>query len=181
MMSLLNLLGNLLCPQYSAIYLVRSQAMTGAERDPSGAGLFEAVVGTLVEDEIQAKEAQRRDIRTLSRSSLVNWQILGRRALQLPLLWLPTGVSVAITYGLSHFQRGSSTYGQRLATMAWLGFGSFFGVLAGEDLVRDGPRREIYLVYIFNTLILMFGSIPSVAGFIVVAQELKQYGSCSHV
>ncbi|KAE9369937.1 hypothetical protein N431DRAFT_469813 [Stipitochalara longipes BDJ] len=72
--------GNLLCPQYSATYLVRSQAMADAEQDPSKTGLFEGVVGTLVEDDIQAKEARRRDVETLPRSSFaLQYRNIGKR------------------------------------------------------------------------------------------------------
>jgi hypothetical protein len=56
MMSLLNLLGNLSCPQYPAIYLVRSQAMTDAEEVPGGNALFEGVVATILEDDVQLEK-----------------------------------------------------------------------------------------------------------------------------
>jgi hypothetical protein len=121
MMSLLNLLGNFFCPQYPAVYLVRSQAMIDArEADPRA--LFEGEVGTLIQDKIQNTEEQRRNIANLPRRSLFN--IFGPLPksvlLLLPLLWLPTAVSVAIVYWLSHFRAKSSTFGQRASTMAWL-------------------------------------------------------------
>lgn len=182
MMSLLNTLGNLLCPQYSAVYLVRSHGMTDAESDPSGIGLFEGVVGTLLEDDIQVKEAERRHrLTSLRKGGVYYMRVVGRRSFQLPLLWLPAAVSIAITYWLSRFEKGSSTSGQRLATMGWLASGSYIGALAGEEMGPDGPNRNIYLAYLFPTFIHMVGSVPSITGFIVVAQELKQCGSCSRV
>lgn len=118
MMSLLNLLGNLFCPQYPALYLVRSQAMTEAEQIPNGHALFEGIVGTLSEDNIQAREANRRNPQALPKPSPLNlFRHLPKRALMLPLVWLPTAVSVAITYWLSRFRRGSSTIDQRASTM----------------------------------------------------------------
>jgi hypothetical protein len=69
--------------------------MTDAERDASGAGHFEVVVGTLVEDEMQATDAERRDIQTLPRVSRKGQDL---RMWQLPHLWMPTEVSVVITY-----------------------------------------------------------------------------------
>ena len=183
MMSLLNLLGNLLCPQYPALYLVGSQAMTEAEQIPNGHAVFEGIVGTLSEDNIQASEANRRNPQALPKPSPLNFiRQLPKRALMLPLVWLPTPVSVAITYWLSRFRKGSSTIDQRASTMAWLAVGSWVSALGGKDVLGgDVPKRKIYLGYIWRLLFSVVGSAPSIAGFITVAQMLKQYGICSQV
>jgi hypothetical protein len=46
-MSMVNLLGNLLTPEYPNLYLVRSKEMTEAE---SQGGYFEATIGEVVDD-----------------------------------------------------------------------------------------------------------------------------------
>ncbi|KUJ17992.1 uncharacterized protein LY89DRAFT_717624 [Mollisia scopiformis] len=192
-MSLVNLLGNLVCPQYTSIYLVRSTAMTDAEAEPGANAFFEGVVGTLLEDEIQADEAERRASAALLRPPKSTWARIGNmlnlRKIQtldlllLPVSWMPTAVSVAIIYGLSRFEEGSSTFGQRAATMGWLAMGSWAGALGGwrGNLERDMSRRKIYSGYLLELAISLVSSVPSVAGYIVVAGMLEQYGICSHV
>jgi hypothetical protein len=50
-MSIINLLGHLLTPDYSTLYLIRSSEMTEAEAEAEGrAGYFAATIGSVVED-----------------------------------------------------------------------------------------------------------------------------------
>jgi hypothetical protein len=184
MMSLLNLLGNAVCPQYPAVYLIRSQAMSDAEAIPNGNALFEGVVGTLVEDDLQIKEAKRRALENVPSAAdlRTDFRKTFKKSWQLPLVWFPTAVSIAITYGLSRFRKGSSTLPQRAWTMAWLAVGSYLGALADiDELRRDGPTRSIYWEYFGAALTLLIFAVPSVGGFTVVVQMLYQYGICSHI
>ena len=60
LMSPINLLGNLVCPQYPALYLVRSKEMDEAIEEGA---TVEGYVGELVDDECQAMEEERRQTR----------------------------------------------------------------------------------------------------------------------
>ena len=132
LMSLLNLLGNLICPQYPTLYLVESRAMREAQAVPGA--VLEGTVGKLLEDgdgplkeRSQAEPdwwlwrfvgiASRRDHDQIQQAqSLQNnspmkpWWYYKRNWRQIPLALVPTAISLAIIGSLSHFRRGSSTH-----------------------------------------------------------------------
>ncbi|KAH0537363.1 hypothetical protein FGG08_005842 [Glutinoglossum americanum] len=60
LMSLVNLLGNLMCPQYPVMYLVESEVMQEARMRPGA--VFEGVAGRLKEDRGDLNRDKRRPI-----------------------------------------------------------------------------------------------------------------------
>jgi hypothetical protein len=153
MMSLVNLLGNLLCRQYPVIYLVESVEMKEARNLPNA--VFEGVVGEL--DEMCDQEIrQYRQILVII-DGKQDWKELifkplgiqplkrqwdqqrkqgWRQILQLFLSWVILGVtgripittSILIIYSLTHFRKASSTVAQRVWIMYWFSFGSSYPV-----------------------------------------------------
>ena len=78
-----------------------------------------------------------------------------------------TSISIAINGALSHFKSGHSTLTQRVWTMTWLACGILFGSLAtGFEIDSSGK------------LGMLFYGAPSIGGFVIVAQMLKEYGHC---
>jgi hypothetical protein len=101
------------------------------------------------------------------------------------------GAIIATVGGISHFQKGQSTFAQRFWTMAWLATGLFFVLLSsvGEimhpKLVNVSRSLKLYsdnLVYSligFYLLTAAILAVPAFGGFVVVGQMLKSYGSCT--
>ncbi|KAF2686751.1 hypothetical protein K458DRAFT_485921 [Lentithecium fluviatile CBS 122367] len=84
---------------------------------------------------------------------------------------------------LSGFKAGSSTMIQQAATMLWLAWGSAIGFLVAKYEKRDtiGEKvdgvTEIKSVLVKAFFFLVLGW-PAVAGWVVVAMMLKEYGRC---
>jgi hypothetical protein len=107
-MSLLNLCGNILCPQYSVIYMVESEIMHEALKCH---GWFEGVVGCLDEN----RRDPLRDVREPGETKL-SWRDL----LWLPACLIPAALSLTVNGVMTGFQPGNSTFIQRLVTMGWM-------------------------------------------------------------
>jgi len=171
LMSFINLLGNLLCPQYSTTYLVESGVMREA-KDLPGA-IFEGAVGSLVEDVSDQSRDERRPMKF--------WLAALKRIWWLPIAWIPTVVSIIIIWRLSRFQKGQSTTHQRWLTMTWLALGSYVGALTvsvpSVNYTRAGVRNA-FLLAIFLMLVILT---PIVAAMWVVVMEIKDYGICYRV
>jgi hypothetical protein len=197
-MSVINLLGNLVCPEYPAMYLVESEALrslraVSAQDENDLPVWFDGVVGKLAAD--SDKSVRRQD----DESSVTGGQRPGTT--RVARLWLYirnvlygllklciTGaVPLAIIGGLSRFRTGSSsTYHQRVWTMTWLGFGIFAGS-AGFIAERvenrqffNIRRRRIledfgFVVYVF------FYAAPAIGGFVVVGQMILEFDVCVEV
>jgi hypothetical protein len=179
-MSLINLLGHLICPEYPKKYLVDSEGfrhlctdLGKSEKYPlcdSDAGIVvEGIVGKL--DNKSDLDGQRTEFRY----SLDGLELIGAYLA----LILGTAVSVGIIGGLTKFHPGSSTWSQRTWTMTWLSFGIFLGWLdtgvfdekAGE-LTADNDNRMLFM--------LAYSS-PAIGGFVVVSQMLSAYGVCTTI
>lgn len=154
--------------------------MTNAENVQNGNAVFEGIVGTLSEDDIQKKDYVRRKFPLRKRPT--HMVVLGLfRSWQLPLGLLPVTVSVIVIYLLSRFEAKSSTYTQRLFTTTWLELG-YLGIPAWQNvLVENKSKRQVYSTYRKNSLSLLLITVPSVGGFVVVAQMLNEYGICRRV
>ncbi|KAI9768637.1 MAG: hypothetical protein M1839_003997 [Geoglossum umbratile] len=108
--------------------------------------------------------------------------------------------SLIIIAIFSHFHPGSSTKSQRIWTMMWLAFGTFFQlvlqillvissklkseskrqkpqeVTAGEVSI-SGKRIVFYFVISFLTLFIY--AVPAIGGLVVVGQMIQNYGTCT--
>ena len=175
LMSLINLLGNLLCPQYPALYLVRSKEMDEALQDPEA--IFEGYVGELVDDECQFIEEKRRQ-------TMINVYRQYGWKLALNLLHLvPTAISLAIIGGLTRFEHGQSTHAQRVWTMTWLAVGSYVGVLdMGDALVFNRSKKKASgWPSLWMRCVQFLFAAPAIGGFVVVGQMLSEFGVCTRI
>ena len=100
-------------------------------------------------------------------------------------------VVIIIIYGLSPFQKGSSTVAQRVWTMMWLSFGLIIGVLMEsvkslEDraVLNLGPMLAPSNVWktVLSEVVTPIGfAVPAIGGLVVVGQMIDSYGVCSVV
>ncbi|KAH8817263.1 hypothetical protein F5884DRAFT_896932 [Xylogone sp. PMI_703] len=172
LMSLLNLLGTLVCPQYSALYLVESSVMDEARRVTGT--VIEGTVGRLTET-----HTERTRQRPHRQSNDMKWWKSKQQWIRLPVALAPTAISVLIIWALSRFQVRESTLAQRVWVITWLVVGSVIGLagaeVRGEDITVEHSRREL-MIRCFQICI---GAAPAIGGFIVVGQMLHDYGVCN--
>jgi hypothetical protein len=195
LMSLVNLVGHLMCPQYPTMYLVQITAMFAAQQE--GAEIA-GIVGILDEDIDNVEIAGiigtlDEDIDNVDRhapKSDAFWKGILRGTLWLPLWWSPLAMTLGIIAALTRFQEGSSTQIERILTMAWLAMGFWFGAAAGPEShgrelkVGEACDREVkvWTIYMRNFvfwIVFLIAAIPVVAGFWVVANEIMRYGVCT--
>lgn len=122
-MPVINLLGNLVCPTYPAIYIVRSNGL--------GHGFsVDGMVGDI-------KDTKSKGWRIpLYVSNAINWAIATVCA----------AAPIAIIGGMSSFQSGSSTLPQRVWTMTWLALGSSLVIIVDTSKhILDARRRYLVL------------------------------------
>ncbi|KAF2671730.1 hypothetical protein BT63DRAFT_476594 [Microthyrium microscopicum] len=172
LMSFINLLGNLCCPQYSAVYLVKTHLMREAQNYD---GIFEGVVGTLVED----TQNYERDTCEASQGGALRSMI--KNSWRLPLVWVPTAISIIIIWALSRFRAGHSTVVQRAVLMAWLAVGSYVGAMGLEDRRHDSKEEERKRRRHRPLRLATIGifAVPIIWGYIIVGQMLIHYGTCT--
>ncbi|PQE30055.1 Nacht domain protein [Rutstroemia sp. NJR-2017a WRK4] len=113
---------------------------------------------------------------------------------------LVTSVPVIINGVLTKFDKGHSTYAQRVWTMTWLGFG-LLGVCSQVASLKTGrlirwaglllPRTDAAMSahkheidytptlvgFLFDCFLIIY-SAPAIGGFVVVGQMLRSYGIC---
>src|SRR5436305_1131227 len=156
-MSLVNLLGHLMCPDYSHMYLVDSQGLAALrqELDPGesftvhGTDVFvDGVVGRI------SAESEPRSESTFAR--------ILRRSLITIVLFSPFIVIGALT----GFRKGSSSIAQRAWTMSWLVFGTTTGIFVEVWVTpKYGSKRAMYFLMV--CFLAIWGT-PAVGGFVVV-------------
>jgi len=84
---------------------------------------------------------------------------------------------------LSKFRAGSSTVSQQAITMLWLAWGSAIGYLVARFEKRDtiGEKvdgvTQVWSVLLKAVFFVVLGA-PAIAGWVVVAKMLKEYGKC---
>ena len=178
LMSLMNLLGNLICPQFPTMYVVKSEEMENALSHPEA--VFEGHIGELLNDDYQVMYDQHRQ----EEKSISLWthvRSIGHR--------LPTAVSIGIIGGLSHFTKGASSIAQRAWTMSWLAIGSYFGsqfleigMFAVRRKAERPSLRSLDQIDGYAEFLPYFAySVPAIGGFVVVSQMLKEYGVCTRL
>ncbi|KAL1859899.1 hypothetical protein Plec18167_006369 [Paecilomyces lecythidis] len=101
-----------------------------------------------------------------------------------------SALPLAVIGGMSHFKAGpSSTVAQRAWTMSWLAVGSLVGnsnishtVAKNIQILKDarvhGGFWSRLAETVFLLLFLFALGVPAIGGFVVVAQMLRDYGSC---
>lgn len=200
-MSVVNLVGNLVCPKYPAMFLVDSKSLQDLRKMPAQDGnpsnsTFDGVVGRLTEaadtrlakllqNQIQGSRSGRRKI-----PASIMFKVLVRSILK---IGLAAAVPLAIIGGLSGFHNGSSsTYSQR----SWIKLWIFSGIVAGGVILiweRIENRqflnaRPIYvgrtpaaLWHAYVSLLVLIYAIPAIGGFVVVGQMITEFGVCTKV
>ena len=170
-MSLINLLGNLICPQYSALYLVESEEMREARALPDA--LFEGCVGKLMDEPRDDQGARR------------TYGCFPRWLFSMAILLIPIGLSIAVIAALSHFRKGSSTLAQRAWTMSWLAVGGWVVISPNSTIIEIkafmmGTKGGM-VMYLYSLLLALIYPVPAIGGFVVVGQMLREYGSCTRI
>jgi len=90
---------------------------------------------------------------------------------------------IILIQALSGFKAGSSTVMEQAITMLWLAWGSAIGFLVAKYEKRDtiGEKvdgvTEVWSVLVKAFFFLVLGW-PAVAGWVIVAMMLKEYGRC---
>jgi hypothetical protein len=172
-MSIINVIGNIIQPEYPAIFMIRTPMMDEAEQH----GCFFS--GELNVHLGEAKWLDTCEPRfTLERIMLANF-FCGL-------------VPLAIVGALSGFQSQHSTLVQRLFTMWWLVASMVLGPLLGFSLygikdsltARWSKRNKVKPLLEFILILLMlicFCVTPFVGGVVVVMMMIRDYGICTRV
>ncbi|KAF4629698.1 hypothetical protein G7Y89_g8442 [Cudoniella acicularis] len=187
-MSVINLFGNLVCPEYPAMYLVESEALRNLRTDFVSEGIgsgfwLDGVVGKLVADLDKSVRPLQEDETPASEAVGVWFTVREVLKALLPMC-IAGAVSLAVVGGLSRFHTGSSsTYHQRVWTMTWLGFGIFAGGMGfGVEGVENRQFFNIRPRRLGGNLSDIMGgflfAVPAIGGFVVVGQMILEFGVC---
>jgi hypothetical protein len=181
-MSLLNLIGSLVCPSYPSIFVVESQTLKDlrAKIEAAGETANYPLSGTIGELTGPAEEKilqKNYDIGMTSGGTFVAAVGGG------PYLG---AVPVAIIGGLSKFSLGGSALYQRVWIMMWLVFGFFIGPFVsvvfdmGLNYFSMYPVQVGDMIITIYVVVVGFGSYaaPAIGGFVVVSQMILDYGVC---
>ncbi|KAK4458613.1 hypothetical protein QBC42DRAFT_349472 [Cladorrhinum samala] len=183
-MSVANLLGSVLCPEYPAMYLVHTPDMDLALQDPDAQ--FEGVVASLDTDptgdapcELETEASLRQIVTTVIAIVL-------------------TVTPIAIMGAISRFRRGKSTLTERGWIVSWIAAGAALSVMAQimrlanilrrrsmtNDWVircREQTSAEYVRERVMMFLICALLWSPGVGGFVIVSYMLNEYGVCTKV
>lgn len=163
-MSVINLLGSLLCPEYPALYLVDSEPMNEARKH---GGIFDGTVTNLAID----MEILQHDSHGAS---------YDRNALILHTSAIVFGFVPLLIVGLiSNMNPANSTFAQRSWLMTWLVFGAVFGPIIEwrrGELMSYG--QSTWSAQLSTIGLAAFYAAPAIGGFVVVAQMIMEYGIC---
>jgi hypothetical protein len=173
-MSFINLLGNLMRPQYDAMFVVESTDLVELRQKSNGRFTVTGTVGRLT---ASAEKDVRQNLKNSGNS----------KAPFLASLFIGA-IPVTIVGGLSRFTPGQSALYQRVWTMMWLVFGFFIGIGLGpltariEDrpvINRTGLRKRLFKVLVLLGVLVAVGcAATAIGGFFVVAQMILNFGLC---
>ena len=182
-MSFLNLIGNAICPQYDAMYIVRSRGLDKLERRLERASDGEkqqfTVTGEVGRLSPESEDEMMVILNRAQPSSVREWR--GRLRLLLG------AVPISIIGALTRFQPGESALYQRVWVMTWIVFGIAIGILNPIGHIFDirpvvRPELPSYRLYWNVRLRLLLGSFvyaaPAIGGYVVVGQMIKEFGFC---
>jgi len=191
-MSLVNILANLIRPQYSSVYLVESILMDEA-RQAEGA-VFDITVGRLdenpddeqqdkaqpssyIKQPLQVPEPHTRHMARKARRKNIQRQVTGmiQKLPLIPLVVLPTVLTILIIGFLTRFESRSSTLTERVCTISWPAVGGWIEGAPTQE--RDYHPREFWgNTYLFAFKVVYFAG--PITGYVVVGQILSEYGVC---
>jgi len=136
LMSLVNLLANLSCPQYPNLYMVRTELMQHIlDTFPETEARFTGIVGTV--DENPADDT--RDQKPAQQWTL---PLFLKRVAWLPIALLPMAATAVIIWGLTHWMPGTdSTSTQRIAVILWLALGGWIGAMGDRFSLRVSDEK----------------------------------------
>ncbi|KUJ21861.1 uncharacterized protein LY89DRAFT_778229 [Mollisia scopiformis] len=178
-MSIINIVANLLAPDYPSIFLVRTPSMDEAE---AKGGYCSGELHV----KINPESAVMHDEYTYSAAES---GILGVLLSLTPL---------AIIGGLSHFRNQKSTSIQRGFTMSWVVFGIFTAVnsasvyssvdydWSGQRLLGNGRFSSLGYAYksslvLRNIYFMAVWGVASIGGMVVVGKMIAEYGICTWI
>jgi len=207
-MSLLNLAGSLMCPNYPSIFVVESQTLKDLRTKIEATGEtarypLSGTVGELT-GSTEKEILENCEFETLGSISAI---FIG------PYLGV---VPIAIIGGLSRFSLGGSALYQRVWTMMWLVFGFIWGpfvsflfrvtlsyaaIFGSLNIYTALVKLNIYTALVklrifisgnfpgYDTLVMAlellvvlcfvgFYAAPAIGGFVVVGQMILDYGVC---
>lgn len=140
-MSLVNLLGNLMCPQYPSIFIVNSPTLDRLRHRVEDRGLvhrysFDGTVGRIsAETEARVLQTNGHLLKYTTALEVLFNRLdpdkspeTGKLVSQAIVAYFVAAVPIAIVGGLSRFDPGQSAAYQRLWTMIWLCFGPMVGI-----------------------------------------------------
>jgi hypothetical protein len=192
-MSLVNLVGNFLTPDYLSLYIVKTEVLVEAE---SRGGRFDGTIGIVKHnqvgyDTVTVEESWmivRKDDTFASGPHDIVVPALGRilHTQQVSpwckrrryIIYLIAGLICLAPYiiigALTRFDSRSSTGGECFWPMAWLVAGQVAGALmAGVLNGVDDLGGRIILFIAGITLI-----VPAIGGFVTVGKMMKEFGNC---
>ncbi|KAB2104220.1 hypothetical protein AG0111_0g7805 [Alternaria gaisen] len=229
LMSIVNLLGNLMRPDYPSMYIVGSKSSDALQNDYD---CTIATVGRIKGGILESEPQKDKEVK-----------LYARRILMIVFYAIFT-INLLVVGLMTKFTKGRSTLAQRVWIMIWLVFGMFVGFTlhdmrdkrsdtilnilepisledqrlpetveasetnqpkrflmylfrffrqthkraerfsmlsskmmvewVGLDMPSDARDYRLFLAY----MVLMYG-VPSIGGFVIVAQMIRQYGVCS--
>lgn len=184
LMSIVNLAGNLLRPDYTSMYIVRSKESDDIQTK------YNCTIPTIGEIEVDSETLERKE----------DWRSLLIIMLQYSCLYIGVGIVLLVVGLMTEFSKGHSTLAQRVWTMSWLVFGALYGILINLARInRFDPSRKEFVdesmrisneflkritgldVDWYNIILIFMVSAPTIGGFVAVAQMIQQYGVCSRM
>jgi hypothetical protein len=173
LMSILNLAGNLMRPNYPSMYIVRSKTLDELQSGRTS-NIVSATVGRIKETSVTSLSQEYKKL------SIELMQKCGYA----PVL----GVHLLAIGTMTKSCKGYSSLAQRVWIMFWLVIGGTFG-LSGflrpdpfhPRFEKGTPWDRVYLWEIFMIPTLLVSSVPAIGGFVVVAQMIKEYGVCERM
>lgn len=186
-MSLVNLLANIACPTYPAIYIVENNVLETLRRRIASENkqmtfYVEGTVGRLKESyerQAQLKNAERAGLRRGLKGLLVSL---------LAVLML-IGAVVGSMGGLTDFKKADSTLAQRVWIILWLVCGIWIGTVFGTVRVIDAVDRSVGGLSSQDRkrfdqglpfFVAIFG-VSALGAYVVVGQMILQTGICERI
>jgi len=177
-MSLFNLIGSLVCPNYPSIFIVKSQTLEALRTKIGDAGKTHLypLSSTVGELERESELAIIKDYNNIKVKGFV--MAVGRTVLGIFIAAVP----IAIIGGLSGFAPGNSALYQRVWTMIWLVYGAGTGCFSSAlaELLFDlaARKRRGWVVLLVVLYVIVFSCAPAIGGFAVVGEMIINYGEC---
>ena len=167
-MSLVNFIGNIMCPEYAALYVVENDTLRDLRKlivDDGKDNQFyvEGTVGRLEPDLNEEEPGPSTEERLW-----IGYDIF------ILIAFVIAAIHIAIIGGLSHFHHAYSSPAQRKWMMVWLAVGDFIGFVLGYGLMINDELSGYLGLGVF------LAALP-VGGFVVVGQMIQQHQICKKI